>query len=62
LKYGSEFALKVEPLEPHIVVAFNVVAGVAPIENLVSSVSCGSDGFKAVVSVLQNIVTAPPLV
>ena len=64
LKYGSEFELKVEPLEPHIVVAFSVLLGVEPIENLVSSTICGSVVCSPDVSLfsLQYRVTAPALV
>jgi len=64
LKYGSEFELNVDPLEPHIVVAFSVLAGVAPIENFVSSIICGSFDCSPDVSLLslQYRVTAPLLV
>src|SRR6185503_14957886 len=65
LKYGSELELNVDPLEPHIMVAFRVVLGVVPIENLVSSLSCGSDVCNVWVGslfALQYIVTAPALV
>ncbi|HTM38834.1 MAG TPA: hypothetical protein VL156_18930 [Terriglobales bacterium] len=65
MKYGSEFELNAVPAAPHMVVEVIVLLGVAPIENFVSSVNCGSDCFNVWVGslfALQYIVTAPLLV